>query len=92
MIDEKTIFRRSPDFADCAVDRAAVILNADQHLYFGVNRVGARIWALLETPRTTSDLVRILLGDFAVDESVCRRETESFLRQLLDSKLVVRQD
>jgi len=92
MIDAKTTFRRSPEFADFAVDRAAVILNAEQHAYFGVNRVGARIWGLLETPRTVTELIRILLGEFAIEESVCRRETEAFLRQLLDRQLVRSQD
>ena len=92
MSDDRMTFQRSPDFADCAVDRAAIILNADRQLYFGVNRVGARIWGLLATPRSVDELVRTLTGEFAVDEQVCRCETESFLRQLQERKLVIRQN
>lgn len=87
MFDDQKVFRRSSDFADCVVEGAAVILNAEKHVYFGVNRVGARIWTLLEAPRTVEGLVNALMSEFAVDEPVCRRETESFLRQLLERKL-----
>ncbi len=70
------------------MDRAAVLANAEKQLYFGVNRVGARIWALLEQPRTVSALVQTLASEFAVDEVICRRDTEEFLRHLMAKNLV----
>lgn len=88
MFADTAIFRRSAAIDGRAVDRSAVLVNAGEHLYFGVNRVGARIWSLLETPHSVSDLVRVLTSEFAVDEAVCRRETEAFLRQLIAKDLV----
>ncbi len=83
------MLRRNPAFQHLAMDRAAVLLHAAEHSYFAVNHVGARIWALLETPRTVSELVRILMEQFVVEETACRRETEAFLQQMLDRGLLV---
>ncbi len=88
MSDGVTMYRRKSAVEGRAVDRAAVLVNTDERLYFGVNCVGARIWSLLETPHSVSDLVRVLTGEFAVDETVCRRETEAFLSQLVAKDLV----
>lgn len=89
---DTAVFSRTAGIEARAVDRAAVLVNPAQHDYFGVNRVGARIWALLEQPRRVSEIVSTLLREFAVDEAVCRRETEAFLTQLLARKMIARQD
>lgn len=85
---DNALFRRNAGIEERAVDRAAVLVNPAQHDYFGVNRVGARIWSLLAQPRRVSEIVSTLLSEFAVDEAVCRRETEAFLAQLLARKMV----
>lgn len=83
------IFRRKPTIECRGVDQAAVLVDPAEQIYFAVNRVGARIWGLLESPRNLSDLVGILTREFAVEEAVCRRETEAFLRQLMARNMVV---
>ncbi len=89
MGEDGRIFRRKAGIEGRAVDRALVLMDAGEQHYFGVNRVGARIWQLLEKPQSSAELVRALTGEFAVDEAACRRETEAFLRQLLAKGLVV---
>ncbi|HWZ95152.1 MAG TPA: PqqD family peptide modification chaperone [Opitutaceae bacterium] len=86
-ISDGTVFQRSAAFTDCSVDQMTVIMNAEEIRYFAVNRVGARIWRLLESPHTLGALVQILLQEFAVDPALCRSETTAFLRQLVDRKL-----
>ena len=90
MTPDTARFQRIAAIENRPVDRAAVLVNPAQQDYFGVNRVGARIWALLETPRTMGDLVQVLIREFAVDEVVCRRETEFFLQQMISRQLVER--
>jgi hypothetical protein len=90
MFGDTAVFRRNDAIEHRAVDLAAVLVNTDVKLYFGVNRVGARIWSLLEQPRRVADLVRILTHEFAVDDVACRHEIEVFLRQLMMENLVVR--
>lgn len=92
VIPDTAVFERSPAYSACPVDRAAVILNAEKHLYFAVNRVGARIWLLLEEPRSLDSLVKILTSEFDVAPAKCRREIEAFLGQLIDRRMVERRD
>jgi len=87
---DTTVFQRKTAIEQRPVDRAAVLVNPNSQLYFGVNRVGARIWNLLENPCRIPELVCILSSEFAVDEAVCRNEIEVFLEQLLAENLVVR--
>lgn len=89
MFRNNAVFQRAARIENHAVDRAAVLVKTDEQLYFGTNRVGARIWSLLETPHRVTDLVRVLTSEFAVDETVCRRETEAFVGQLIAKNLVV---
>lgn len=91
-MQEGATFQRSPAFADCPVERSAVILNAEQQLYFAVNRVGARIWRLLERPCTVAEIVQVLTSEFAVEPGLCRHETVAFLRQLIEQQLAVQHD
>lgn len=89
MTGDNERFQRRSAIEGRAVDRALVLVDASEHHYFGVNRVGARIWHLLETPQSVADLVRALTREFAVDDAACRRETEAFLRQLIAKDLLV---
>jgi hypothetical protein len=59
-----------------------VILNVDSGEYFGINQVGARIWALLETPVQVRAVRDQLLREYAdVDSDRC---TEDLLALLAD--------
>lgn len=83
-------FLRSPEIEGRGVDRAAVLMDAEKHQYFGVNRVGVRIWSLLVEPRSVGEIVEILTKEFSVENGQCFRQTEAFLHQLEMAKLVVR--
>jgi hypothetical protein len=72
------------------LDGAAVLVVPEQHLYFAINRVGARIWDLLAEPHSVETLVAALAAQFEVAESECRREAEAFLLQLTERDLVHR--
>lgn len=72
------------------LDGAAVLVLPDDHLYFALNRVGARIWELLARPHSLEALTAALAAQFEIAETQCRPEAEAFLRQLLERNLVQR--
>jgi hypothetical protein len=72
------------------LEGAAVLVLPEKHLYFAVNRVGARIWELLAEPHSLETLVIALAAQFEIAESECRREAEAFLGQLAEQHLVQR--
>jgi hypothetical protein len=67
-----------------------VILGMKEGLYFSVSGVGARIWALLQTPRRLSDVVAILTSEFDVGDDQCAPEVLAFIGDLAERGLVVR--
>lgn len=79
----KVFFSKLPD-GQCA------ILDTDRSLYFGLNPVAARIWALLEAPSTIDALVKQLCSEFAVSEAQCRADVEKCIDQMQEKALVLR--
>jgi hypothetical protein len=66
-----------------------VILNMRSGEYFGLNAVGARIWELIQKPRTVLDVRDRLMEEFPeVDEAQCTRDLLDLVAELVDAQLV----
>lgn len=70
------------------VDRTVVMLSIVQGMYYGMEGAGRRIWALLEQPRTVSDLCQQLLEEFDVDPGQCETDVRQFLEELQRADLI----
>jgi hypothetical protein len=75
---------RSAELADGDL----VVLSVASGGYYGLNPVGARIWSLLQEPRTVRELEGRMLEEFEVDPARCAREVRDLLRDLADFGLV----
>jgi Coenzyme PQQ synthesis protein D (PqqD) len=82
-VSDTDLIERDPGMVHAAVDGEAVMMSIAQGSYFGLNSVGADIWALLETPTSIDEIQRHLLAEYEVDESECRREIVRFVDELL---------
>lgn len=60
----------------------AVILNLKSGVYYGLNEVGARIWQLIQEPRTVTTIGDVLLEEYEVEPECCNRELLALLREL----------
>lgn len=68
---------------------SAVILQTDISEYFGLNEVGARVWAMLrERPQTVSELAVIIADLYEIRYDQCRSDIELLMDKLLREKLV----
>ena len=54
-----------------------------------VSEVAERILELVDGQRTLSDIVTALCEEFEVEPAVCREDTVSFVRLLVDKKVLV---
>jgi hypothetical protein len=63
----------------CPLGEESAILNLKNTVYYGLNSVGARVWNLLQQPRTVGELRDALLDEYDVEAGRC----ESDLLQLL---------
>ena len=70
------------------VDDEVVMLQPATSQYYGLEGTGARIWALLDEPRSIGDMVANLVAQYEVDEATCLAEVVSFVTELAESGLV----
>ena len=64
------------------------ILDLKAGMYYGLDAVGARIWSLIEEPRTVNEIRDILLKEYDVEPERCERDLLALLRRLADEGLV----
>ena len=70
------------------IDGELVALDVTKGVCYGLNRMGTRIWELIETPRSARQVADILVSEFDVAPDVCLDETLSLLRELAAAELV----
>mgnify|MGYP003947255543 CR=1 FL=1 len=66
----------------------AVILGMRDGVYYGLDAVGARAWALLATPRRVSEVVDRIVEEFDVERERCTGDLLALLDDLLARDLV----
>ncbi|NWF57749.1 MAG: lasso peptide biosynthesis PqqD family chaperone [Fischerella sp.] len=66
----------------------AVILNIKSGTYHGLNEVGARIWNLIQKPKTVKDITAILLEEYEVEAEQCERDAIALLEDLFGAELI----
>jgi hypothetical protein len=88
-IIKTSIVRTAKDRIWCDVAGEAVILNLDSGVYYGLNAVGARVWGLIQEPKTVSELVSSLVEIYDVSAERCEIDLFSLLQDLADKELIV---
>lgn len=78
----RSIVVASPDQVSCPLGEEAAILSLNKTIYYGLNPVGARVWALLRSPTTISDLRDALVREYDVDSERCERDLLELLEKL----------
>jgi|SRR5271170_1658749 len=66
----------------------AVILNVDRGVYFGLDEIGARIWSLIQEPKTVSEVRDILVEEYDVSSEQCEEDLLALIAKLSDEGLV----
>ena len=77
------------DHVSCDLDGEVVILNISNGVYYGLNAVGTRIWALLqEEPRSVDQIRQVLLDEYDIDAPSCETQLFALLRELESKGLI----
>jgi hypothetical protein len=70
------------------LDGETVLMSLEAGRYYGMEGTARRVWALLATPRTATDLAGSLVAEFAVTPEQCLRDLTPFLEELVREGLV----
>lgn len=82
-MDTTTRMSRVPEAITAVVDGQMVILSPLDYSYHALDPVGARVWDLLDEPRSIDDLVVALMAEYEVDDAQCRSDVVPFLDRMV---------
>jgi hypothetical protein len=72
----------------CSLAEEAVVLDLKAGVYYGLNEVGARVWSLIQSPKSVSEIREAILQEFDVDPNLCERDLLALLRDLAGKDLI----
>lgn len=78
----------APDQISCDLNGEAVILNLKSGVYYGLDEVGARVWKLIEEPRTLHEIRDELVQEYDVSPEQCEADVRGLLARMLDEGLI----
>ena len=73
---------RGKGLIEAEVDGELVALHIDKGICYGLNKVGSRVWQLIENPAKIGDVCAALTSEFDGDAATCEREVLDLLEEL----------
>ena len=83
-----TIVVATSEQVSCPLGEESAILNLKNSVYYGMNPVGARVWDLLQQPKSVTELRNALLEEFEVDEVRCGGDLLALLETMRSEGLI----
>src|SRR5262249_26432086 len=80
MISVNSIVVASREQLSSDLGGEAVILGLKSGVYYGLNTVGARIWSLIQEPRTVEDLRNTILSEYQIESERCEGDLLALLQ------------
>jgi hypothetical protein len=81
--------RFSPDILFQEVQGDAVLLDMKSGVYFGLDRVGTRMWQIMAEHSVIRDVIAAILTEFDVPEERCREDVLVLVGRLRDQGIVI---
>jgi hypothetical protein len=88
-LSEQSVVVVSKDQVSCELAGEAAVLNTKTGVYYGLDPVGARIWQLVQQPRSVSEVGEKLLAEYDVDSQRCVADIVALLEKLRSEGLLV---
>jgi hypothetical protein len=83
-----SVVAASKDQVSSDLGGEAAILDLEAGVYYGLDEVGARIWELIQEPRSAREVRDALLAEYDVEPERCERDVLALLQELADAGLV----
>jgi Coenzyme PQQ synthesis protein D (PqqD) len=74
------------------LDGESVILNIESGIYFGLDRIGTRVWQLIEEHGDVDAIVRVMEHEYDVDPQTLRADAEALVAALIEKRLIIEGD
>src|SRR5260370_28989567 len=87
-ISDQSVVVAVKDQVSCDLAGEAAILNIKSGVYYGLDPVGARIWSLVQDPRTVAEVRSTIIDEYDVEPERCARDLIGLLEKLLAEGLI----
>jgi Coenzyme PQQ synthesis protein D (PqqD) len=64
-----------------------VILHVQNGMYYGLNKLGTRVWNLIQEPRTIDELLQTILNEYEVEREEAERDLVALVSNLASKGL-----
>ncbi len=82
------IFVAKPEVIDCDIGGDRALLHVETNTYFTVNVTASEIWMALSEPKSTDQLVAVVVEKFEVTEEQCRADVEALLAAMSEAGII----
>lgn len=87
-LSSQTVLVATRDQVSCELGDEAAILGMKNSVYYGLDPVGARVWRLLQEPRSVGEICEVIVNEYDVAAERCESDLVLFLQQMLREGLV----
>ena len=88
-LSENSTIAAAPEQIWCDLGGEAALLNLPQGIYYGLDSVGARVWALIQTPTSVRDVRDAIVREYDVEADRCERDLLALFTELAAAGLIV---
>lgn len=88
MIQDSDLISRSASVVAADTMDEAILIDIDSGYFFQLNKSAARIWSLVEQPKSFSDLCAALQKMFKAAPETCRSDVAEFVTDMQDRGLL----
>jgi hypothetical protein len=88
MLSQSSSFVKCTSILSSTLDNEVVMMSSEKGMYYNLDPIGSRIWALLDVPQTLESLCAQLMAEYDIDQATCQQETAEFLQSLAQRGLV----
>ena len=81
-------FELSPGIVVETVDDEAILLNAEEDVFFGLNPVGYTIVTFMTDGSTVGEIIEQITTEFEVEPKEAEVDVREFLESLLEAELI----
>ncbi len=83
-----SIIVRSPDQVSTDLGDETVILGLAREEYYSLKEVGARIWEMIQEPKTVRDILSVILRDYDVEPERGEHDLLALLQEMAKEGLI----
>lgn len=87
-LSSTSVIERNLDVLYTAIENESVFLDIEAGHYFSTNKIGSRIWQILEEPCSVNHICQQLQQQFDVSATSCESEVMLFLHDMLEKGLI----